>query len=415
MNLKNISIILALLSFQVKVFSSTIKDTVSEGEKSAVEVLDAEISDDAFETFNVDTVLEDDINGSDSELENLEVSTDTVNEDIGDIPCDSFYSCMDWINENKDILGFTDEILQYTISQYEAGESVKFIKEFKNIDYGMKVEVNGHQMNVDIKGEGNDKTIVVLTGLSAPSPVIFYKDITDILSTNFKVVTIEPFGYGLSDQVTEERTTENIVTEIHSCLEKLGIDRYYLLGHSIGGLYSIVFDDKYPNEVLGFIGLDNTPSYYYRPEMQPLPEFLIPLIKINYKYQLYALYPKEMTFEVDALLEMAKTYQNYTEEDLKIIETNLKYNYNSPNIINEINHLLDNIVYTEDMHFHCPTLMFLTSEINDNDSEWMSLHEALITNPEKSEIFVVDALHNFIHSQQRDFIVDKINEWINRI
>ncbi|ORY27156.1 hypothetical protein LY90DRAFT_674414 [Neocallimastix californiae] len=323
MNLKNISIILALLSFQ--------------GEKSAVEVLDAEISDDAFETFNVDTVLEDDINGSDSELENLEVSTDTVNEDIGDIPCDSFYSCMDWINENKDILGFTDEILQYTISQYEAGESSKLMV---------------IKLNVDIKGEGNDKTIVVLTGLSAPSPVIFYKDITDILSTNFKVVTIEPFGYGLSDQVTEERTTENIVTEIHSCLEKLGIDRYYLLDIQ---LVSTLF----------------------------------------WKWQ--------------------KTYQNYTEEDLKIIETNLKYNYNSPNIINESDHLLDNIVYTEDMHFHCPTLMFLTSEINDNDSEWMSLHEALITNPEKSEIFVVDALHNFIHSQQRDFIVDKINEWINRI
>ena len=41
------------------------------------------------------------------------------------------------------------------------------------------------------------------------------------LSPFYKVVVVEPFGYGLSDETEKERTTENIVNEIHEALQSL--------------------------------------------------------------------------------------------------------------------------------------------------------------------------------------------------
>jgi len=415
MNIKNISIILALLSFEVKVFSSPIRDIISEEEVSALETSNVEFSDDAIEILNVDSVLEDAI---DSELENSEVPTETEiplndNEDIGDLICDDFYSCMNWIKDYKSLIGLSDEIIQYMTAQYEAGVSTEFIKDYKAINYGKKVEVNGHQMTVDIQGEDNDKTIVILTGLGSPSPILYYKPIADSLSAYFKVITVEPFGYGLSDQTSEERTVENMVTEIHTCLEKLGINEYYLMGHSISGIYSLVFDDKYPDEVLGFIGLDNTPNHYDSSQMSPYPEIVMTFVKIAYKYQFAELYPEELKTELLVMMDSIKMYLNYSEEDLKNIVTILKYTNYSPSVFDETNHVIENMAYTYNMQFHCPVLMFVASATDEIEPEWEALHKEMITNPQTSEIVKLDGMHAFLHAQKTEEITEKIKEWIN--
>jgi len=413
MNLKNIIAILSLLSIELKVFASPINDIISEGETSVVEILDAEVSDDAFETINVDSAIEDANDESDSDLETADLPTDIVNEDIWDLPCDNFYSCMDWVRENKQMIGYSDEFIEYMIEQYKDGKSVELIHQYKSINYGTKVDIDGHLMNVDIKGKNNEKTIVLLPGLGMQSPVLFYEDIAESLSTDYKVITIEPFGYGLSDQVSEERTVENIVSEIHTCLQKLGIQQYYLIGHSIGGIYSLVFDDKYPNEVLGFIGLDNTPNNFEFKDFAPTPEALTPFIRIAYKYQLLALYPEEVTGSLQLFMSMLKTYQDRTEEDLKNIEIILKYTNYSPNVINESDHVIDNMDFTKDMKFHCPALMFIATESIEQDENWEALHQAMIANPDHSEIKKVEATHAFIFSQNKELITKSIKEWIN--
>ena len=48
----------------------------------------------------------------------------------------------------------------------------------------------------------------------------------------YEVITIEPFGYGLSDSTKRKRTIENIVEELHECVKNLGEEEYYLMGHS---------------------------------------------------------------------------------------------------------------------------------------------------------------------------------------
>ena len=69
---------------------------------------------------------------------------------------------------------------------------------------------------------------------------------------------MEPFGYGLSDQVDTERSIENIIEELHTCLEEIGVHQYYLMAHSISGLYSLYYANTYPEEIHGFIGIDSS-------------------------------------------------------------------------------------------------------------------------------------------------------------
>lgn len=83
--------------------------------------------------------------------------------------------------------------------------------------YGQSVAVDGKHMNVLIQGKGED-TVVLLPGYGTPAPALDFKPLIDELSPFYKVVVIEPFGYGLSDVTEKERTTENMVSEIHEAL-----------------------------------------------------------------------------------------------------------------------------------------------------------------------------------------------------
>lgn len=126
--------------------------------------------------------------------------------------------------------------------------------------YGNAVKVNGKKMTVEIAGLQAEESpvIVLLPGLGSPSPVLEFRPLAEELGKTYKVITVEPFGYGLSDPADTERSIENIVEELHACLEEIGVHRYYLMAHSISGLYSLYYANTYPEEVRGFIGIDSS-------------------------------------------------------------------------------------------------------------------------------------------------------------
>ena len=90
--------------------------------------------------------------------------------------------------------------------------------------YGQPLEVMGKNMIADVKGEENAITIIVLPGWGSPSPVLEFLPLVDRLSERFRIITIEPFGYGLSDESGTERKLDTIVEELHECTKQLGCD-----------------------------------------------------------------------------------------------------------------------------------------------------------------------------------------------
>lgn len=123
--------------------------------------------------------------------------------------------------------------------------------------YGQIQQVYDSDMTVLIEGKG-EKTIVLLSGYGTASPVLDYQPLIDELKTDYRVVVIEPFGYGLSGQTNRARTLDNVTEEIHEVLQQLDVTSYILMGHSISGYYGLAYTNKYPEEVTHFVGLDSS-------------------------------------------------------------------------------------------------------------------------------------------------------------
>ena len=60
---------------------------------------------------------------------------------------------------------------------------------------------------------------------------------------------VEPFGYGLSDGASTNRTVDNINSELNAALDTMGIKQCVLLVHSISGVYGLNFVQNYPEKV----------------------------------------------------------------------------------------------------------------------------------------------------------------------
>ena len=121
---------------------------------------------------------------------------------------------------------------------------------------GKKVVVNGHQMNVYIKGEGSE-TIVFLSGAGIASPILDFKNLTDSLSKKYKVVVVERAGYGFSEDSDQSRDVMTVLSETRQALSQAEVSGpYVILSHSMASLESLAWQEKYPNEVKALIGLD---------------------------------------------------------------------------------------------------------------------------------------------------------------
>ena len=121
---------------------------------------------------------------------------------------------------------------------------------------GKQVTVNGHQMNVSITGEGPE-TIVLLSGAGIASPILDFKNLSDSLSKKYKVVVVERAGYGFSEDSDRSRDVMEVLSETRQALAQAHVSGpYVIISHSMASLESLAWQEKYPDEVKAFVGLD---------------------------------------------------------------------------------------------------------------------------------------------------------------
>ncbi|WP_397386489.1 alpha/beta fold hydrolase [Paenibacillus terrigena] len=253
--------------------------------------------------------------------------------------------------------------------------------------YGQHVSVDGKNMNVLIQGEG-EETIVLLPGFGTATPALDFKLLIDQLSPFYKVVAIEPFGYGLSDGTEKERTTENVVSEIHEALQQLNINRYMFMGHSIAGIYGIDYVNKYPNEVTAFVGIDSSVP------TQPGMDVKFPLknLELLKKSGLLRLM---MNLGADPYTGLA--FDEKTVEQMKMISFK---NMNNDTTLNEMDHISSNFKGAQGLTFpkDLPLLLFVQSD-NQDVAGWIPLHEGQIKDSVHGKVITMDGSHYLHHTQ----------------
>ncbi|ENK1244174.1 alpha/beta hydrolase [Clostridium sporogenes] len=138
------------------------------------------------------------------------------------------------------------------------GQVRKYLEKNDVKPLGGLVNVDGKKMHIYSEGHGK-KTIVLMPGLGSTAPSIDFKPLINEFKKDFRVVVVEPFGYGFSEETSKKRSVENIVHETRMALKKAKIDGpYILMPHSISGVYAQYYASAYPNEVDAIIMLDTT-------------------------------------------------------------------------------------------------------------------------------------------------------------
>lgn len=128
----------------------------------------------------------------------------------------------------------------------------------------LSISYRGETLNLDYfvrPAFGNCKaTLVYFHGLGAPKE--YFEGALE--RPDFKDYTIIGFDFpGLGKSTYPQNAMlgiDDLVAIARAFLVKLKIEKYFIIGHSMGALVGLLFAEKFPDQVLGFVNVDGTLS-----------------------------------------------------------------------------------------------------------------------------------------------------------
>lgn len=125
---------------------------------------------------------------------------------------------------------------------------------------------------------GEGFPVVFLHGFCETSDI--WSGIQSHLSNNFRVITLDLPGFGVSPLLNYTFSLEDVAKEIKSFLDSLNLTNYVMIGHSLGGYITLAFAQLF-NEQLSGIGLFHSSIFEDDKEKKENRTKLIEFIKIN--------------------------------------------------------------------------------------------------------------------------------------
>lgn len=268
----------------------------------------------------------------------------------------------------------------------------------------------GERMNYTFYDSKSEEVAVILPGFGCPTVHYDFDALAKRLNSNYKIVIVEPLGYGLSDGTARERTAENYCAELHELMCALKYDSYTIIGHSISGLYALAYCNMYEDEVKAFIGIDaSVPK-----QIDILPEKELP--EMQYKTT-----KSVRSFLVNTGIYRLWVEKNFdsavagiptlTEEDKVIMQALYCHETFNDTQLNELKLMEENLknLYSDTFPNSIPVLYLLSYENQNQMPGWQMVHEGMSAN-EKSEIIVVRGSHS-LHFTSLDAVVRTIFNW----
>ena len=267
---------------------------------------------------------------------------------------------------------------------------------------GKKVVVNGHQMNVYIKGEGSE-TIVFLSGAGIASPILDFKNLTDSLSKKYKVVVVERAGYGFSEDSDQSRDVMTVFSETRQALSQAEVSGpYVIVSHSMASLESLAWQEKYPNEVRALIGLDwALPASYKDLKEHPT---LMTLAYWTSKIGLLRYFPESFYIKNPTLTETERQQYKLLAYkqlmSLAMLHESRLAKENAKKVPSSINPKI-------------PALLLVSNGEGTtfSQSEWQRYAERFASDQSNVQVDYMDAPHDLYHYQS-DAIVSRIKKFL---
>jgi pimeloyl-ACP methyl ester carboxylesterase len=122
---------------------------------------------------------------------------------------------------------------------------------------GEMVDVGDHRLHLNCIGQG--RPTVVLDGGWGYTSVEWSGWVQPEVAEHTRVCAYDRAGMGWSEPGPDPPDATRVASELHTLLREADEEGpYVLVGHSLAGLYSRVYADRYPEEVAGMVLVDST-------------------------------------------------------------------------------------------------------------------------------------------------------------
>lgn len=128
---------------------------------------------------------------------------------------------------------------------------------------------------------GKGRVIVLLHGFLGSHDI--WSEFSKKLSKRFRVIAIDLPGHGKTPSIGYYHSMELLAQSVKAVLDSIGVRRYVIAGHSMGGYTALAFAELYPENVSG-ICLVNSTSYADPEEKKRDRDRVIRLVKREHKY-----------------------------------------------------------------------------------------------------------------------------------
>ena len=267
---------------------------------------------------------------------------------------------------------------------------------------GQQVLIDGHQMNVYVEGSGPE-TIVVLSGAGIASPILDFKEVSESLSKQYKVVIVERAGYGYSDDSHHSRDVMEVLSETRQALSQANVKGpFIILSHSMASLESLAWQEKYPDEVKTLVGLDwALPASY---ENLKQNQALITVAFWSSKIGLLRYFPESFYIKNQTLTENErKQYKLLAYKQLMsqaMLHESQTVKENAKKVPSNINPKI-------------PALLMVSNGDGTSFSqfEWQRYAERFASDQSNVQVVYMDAPHDLYHYQSNE-IVSQIEDFL---
>lgn len=268
--------------------------------------------------------------------------------------------------------------------------------------YGQKMTIGAGGINVYRNG-GTGPTMVLLSGYGTSAPAVDFAPLIRELDA-FDVIVIEGFGYGYSDMDVRDRTIENITSEIHEVLGRLGVHSPVILaGHSIGGIYTRYYANAYPGEVSAIIGIDPTPAKTSTLAIGDPSTLGGTLTSLGLVRVANTLAP--------SLIEPDGT--SFTKKERERIVAMANWNFGDISVSDEWSRLASNSTKANAHPFPAdiPVLDFLSTASNKSIPGWLANHQAELADVTTHQLDIIKGGH-YLHWTQAPLMARTISDFI---
>lgn len=122
------------------------------------------------------------------------------------------------------------------------------------------VQIRGINIHVKLWNEEASPTLVLLHGFTGSTET--WRETVSFLPWSIKVVAVDLTGHGLTDAPSnpERYSMEEQISDLDLLFTELGIERFSLLGYSMGGRIALSYALQYPERVEGLILESSSPG-----------------------------------------------------------------------------------------------------------------------------------------------------------